>query len=234
MKKGELRKEAILRTAEKLFFEKGYEETSIQDILDALTISKGGFYHYFDSKNALLEEICRQRGGRELDRLRAEFYSGKLDAVQKLNLLLGALNLFRREEPRYVALVLKASYLDGDVHFRDQMRRFMLDGLRPMMDEALREGVAQGAFFTRHPGQLGSLLLMLGSDVNDEACRILAAGVEEPECVIEIMDLLDACRESVESLCGAPFGSILLFDVKPMMNAFRQTTGELNLLREKG
>ena len=234
MKKGELRKEAILRTAEELFFTKGYTETSIQDILEKLEISKGGFYHYFDSKNALLEEICRQRGGRELERLRGELYSGKLDALQRLNLLLGALNLFRREDPRYVALVLKVSFIDGDVHFRDQMRRFMLEGLRPMVDETLRDGMAQGAFFSRHPGKLGGLLLMLGSDVNDEACRLLTAGLEEPECVIGIMDLLDAYRESVESLCGAPFGSILLFDVEHMMNAFRQTTGELNLLKEKG
>ena len=234
MKKGELRKEAILQTAEELFFTKGYTETSIQDILEKLEISKGGFYHYFDSKNALLEEICRQRGGRELERLRGELYSGKLDALQRLNLLLGALNLFRREDPRYVALVLKVSFIDGDVHFRDQMRRFMLEGLRPMVDETLRDGMAQGAFFSRHPGKLGGLLLMLGSDVNDEACRLLTAGLEEPECVIGIMDLLDAYRESVESLCGAPFGSILLFDVEHMMNAFRQTTGELNLLKEKG
>ena len=125
------------------------------------------------------------------------------------------------------------SYIDGDVHFRDQMRYFMQDGLRPLVDEVLREGLAQGAFFTRFPGQLGGLLLMLGSDVNDEACRLLTAGLEEPECVIGIMDLLDAYRESVESLSGAPFGSILLFDVEQMMDAFRQTTGELNLLREK-
>ena len=55
MKKGELRKDSILKTAEKLFFERGFDETSIQDILDVLSISKGGFYHYFESKIALLE-----------------------------------------------------------------------------------------------------------------------------------------------------------------------------------
>ena len=69
MKKGELRKEAIMKTAEKLFFEKGFGETSIQDILDELRISKGGFYHYFDSKNAqplvphLLARVSPSPGG---------------------------------------------------------------------------------------------------------------------------------------------------------------------------
>lgn len=232
MKKGELRKEAIMKTAEKLFFEKGYGETSIQDILDALSISKGGFYHYFDSKNALLEEICRQRSARDIERLRAELFSGKFTPVQKLNLLLSALNLFDREEPAYSALVLKVSYVDGDVHFRDQLRTYMLDSLRPMVDEVLREGMADGCFFTRNPGQLGRLILMLGYDVNDEVCRILAAQSDNPDCVIHIMDLMDAYRESIESLCGAPFGSILLFDLEHLLASFRQTAEELNLMKE--
>lgn len=232
MKKGELRKEAIMKTAEKLFFEKGYGETSIQDILDALSISKGGFYHYFDSKNALLEEICRQRSEHDIQRLQAELFSGKFSPVQKLNLLLSALNLFGREEPAYAALVLKVSYVDGDVHFRDQLRSYMLENLRPMVDEVLREGMADGSFFTRNPGQLGRLILMLGYDVNDEVCRILAAEFDNPDCVIRIIDLMDAYRESIESLCGAPFGSILLFNLEQLLTAFRQTAEELKLMKE--
>lgn len=232
MKKGELRKEAIMRTAEKLFFEKGYGDTSIQDILDAMSISKGGFYHYFDSKNALLEEICRQRSARDIERLRAELFSNKFTPVQKLNLLLSALNLFSREEPGYAALMLRVSYVEGDVHFRDQLRSFMLDSLRPMVDEVLREGMADGSFFTRNPGNLGRLILMLGYDVNDEVCRILAAESDNPDCVIRIMDLMDAYRESIETLCGAAFGSILLFNLEQLLASFRQTAEELNMMKE--
>ena len=228
-----MRKEAIMKTAEKLFFEAGYAETSIQDILDALSISKGGFYHYFDSKNALLEEICRERSARDIERIRAELFSGKFSPVQKLNLLLGALHLFDREDARFVAMVLKVSYVDGDVHFRDQMRTYMQDNLRMMVDDVLREGMADGSFFTRNPGQLGRILLMLGYDVNDEVCRILAAEHENPECVIAIIDLLDAYRESVENLCGARFGSISLFDLEHLMNAVRQIAGELNDIKEQ-
>ena len=228
-----MRKEAIMKTAEKLFFEMGYAETSIQDILDALSISKGGFYHYFDSKNALLEEICRERSARDIERIRAELFSGKFSPVQKLNLLLGALHLFNREDACFVAMVLKVSYVDGDVHFRDQMRTYMQDNLRMMVDEVLREGMADGSFFTRNPGQLGRILLMLGYDVNDEVCRILAAEHENPECVIAIIDLLDAYRESVENLCGARFGSISLFDLEHLMDAVRQIAGELNDIKEQ-
>ncbi|MBQ8507614.1 MAG: TetR/AcrR family transcriptional regulator [Clostridia bacterium] len=232
MKKGELRKESILKTAERLFFERGYDETSIQDILDALSISKGGFYHYFESKIALLEEICRLRSARDIDRIRMELFSGKFTPVQKLNLLLGALNLFAREDPEFSALVLKISYIDGDVHFREQTRVYMLDHLRPMVDEVIREGIADGSFFSRNPGQLARIILMLGYDVNDEVCRILAANAENPDCVIEIMDILNAYRDCVENLCGAKFGSISLFDVEQLMAAFRQTAKQIGLLKE--
>ncbi|MEO8612545.1 MAG: helix-turn-helix domain-containing protein, partial [Chloroflexota bacterium] len=45
----------ILDTAQRLVFSKGYERLTIQDILQALNISKGALYHYFDSKQAVLE-----------------------------------------------------------------------------------------------------------------------------------------------------------------------------------
>ena len=54
MKKGELRRQEILDTAERLFLSRGYEQTSVQDILDEMGLSKGGFYHHFDTKMALL------------------------------------------------------------------------------------------------------------------------------------------------------------------------------------
>ena len=232
MKKGELRKDTILNTAEQLFFKKGFDETSIQDILDALDISKGGFYHYFDSKGALLEAICRKRSAADIERMKTELRLGKLTPVQKLNRLLGTINIFNHSDARYAALVLKTGYIDGDVHFRDQMRRFMTEELTPMLDMALREGMDDESFFIRNPGKMGRLILMLAYDVNDETCRVLTDGRDNPETVIEIMDLLDTYREGIETLLGAKFGSISLFDVEHLLEAFRQTAVELQLVTE--
>ena len=50
-----VRRDAFLDVAQRLVETKGYEAMSIQDVLDALEVSKGAFYHYFDSKQALLE-----------------------------------------------------------------------------------------------------------------------------------------------------------------------------------
>ena len=49
-----------MAAATRLFQTKGYDQTSVQDILDALGASRGAFYHYFDSKGALLDAVVER------------------------------------------------------------------------------------------------------------------------------------------------------------------------------
>lgn len=51
-------KSEIIKKAFELFMERGFENVSVNDIVEALGISKGGFYHHFKSKDELLEEIA--------------------------------------------------------------------------------------------------------------------------------------------------------------------------------
>ena len=55
MRKGEEKRQELLNAAEKLFCAKGYEGTSVQDILNVAEMSKGGFYHHFASKEDVRE-----------------------------------------------------------------------------------------------------------------------------------------------------------------------------------
>lgn len=51
-------RERIIRTAWRLFDENGYENTTVDRIIEECGISKGGFYHYFHAKDDLLEELA--------------------------------------------------------------------------------------------------------------------------------------------------------------------------------
>ena len=62
MKKGDIKRVQILDAAEKLFYERGYDRTSVQDILTSLNMSKGGFYHYFDAKDSVLRAVYTDCG----------------------------------------------------------------------------------------------------------------------------------------------------------------------------
>ena len=61
VKDAELRRQEILMTAKKLFIKKGYDKTSVNDILKVVDIAKGTFYYYFSSKEEVLEAIIIPR-----------------------------------------------------------------------------------------------------------------------------------------------------------------------------
>lgn len=222
MKKGELRRDAILNAAEALFIERGYDETSIQDILDALSLSKGGFYHYFESKLQLLEEIAARRARADVERLRMEIASWRFTAAQKLNRLFSAVLLVNGGDPRFAALSLKIGFIDGDVNFRERNRAILLESLCPLADAAVEMGVKDGEFFTRRPERISRITLMLACDANDECCRALAMNPQSPDSVIEIMNIVSVYQECMETLLGAKFGSIRLSEVEPMADFVRQ------------
>lgn len=233
MKKGDLKRSSILETAERLFFEKGYEQTSIQDILDVLSLSKGGFYHHFTSKEAILGEICENHVISGLDRLKVELFGTRAGLMDRLNLLLRKVSMFERDETDFAALLLKVCYVDGDVRIRDRMRSVVLAQLKPQMDELLAEGIKSGELFARNPGRITGIVLGMVDQVNDSACRILAANPDNPECIIEIAEQLNACRDAVEMLLGAPFASVMLFDPAKLVSDYRAAAVVLQKLEGK-
>lgn len=232
MRKGDMRRTQILDAAEKLFFERGYDRTSIQDILDELGISKGGFYHYFDAKDAVLREISERRAVTRFEKLSTELYGARRSPIDRLNLLLTLPNLFESEDIGFAALMLKLCYLDGDASIRAHRRRIMVDQLRPYVDEVIDEGIADGSLHMRYPAQMGRLLLLLACDVDDEACEMLAAEPDNPDVVLRLIELLNVYRESAEQLSGAPYGSLLLFDAGRLVGAWQTAMAELKRLEE--
>ena len=115
MKKGELKRLKILQTAESLFCRYGYETTSIQDILDMLHTSKGSFYHHFVSKEALLEEICRNRVSSANAQLSWIGMPGGVTPAAKLNRLFSDMIPFSGEKLAFLMMIIRVFGLpEGD------------------------------------------------------------------------------------------------------------------------
>ena len=99
MKKGEMRRDELLATAERLFYTKGYEKTSVQDILTEMNFSKGGFYHHFASKLAVLEAICEMRARENCEQAKG-IVSVQEGAIDILTVLVKAELVPSRSEAR--------------------------------------------------------------------------------------------------------------------------------------
>ena len=227
MRKGEESRKRIIETAEKLFNRRGYANTSVQDILDALNISKGGFYHYFDTKMDLLTEVCRRRT--------EEWYAQGIEhvrtmrggPVEKLNATLRLMNMLDREAPGMLGLLTELGSQGQDAVPRRELREITMQMLSPLVEEILFAGIRAGEFVVRRPSETAKLITLMALDVNEESVNMLAKDFHNPECALDVLEMLGAYRENIELLVNAPYGSIDLFDVGDMVSAIGRVVGAL-------
>ena len=148
----------ILAAARSLFVEKGYEKTSIQDIVNALgDLSKGAIYHHFKSKDAILQRLNADDWAESV-RLRDELLERRdLNALEKLRTLVLSsvrsaehLNLVRSQLPT----------LDDPASFAASMR-FWSSELPTSLLPLLEEGMQDGSIPTAYPAQAAQLIALL-------------------------------------------------------------------------
>ena len=219
MRKGEESRKRIIAAAEELFDRRGYANTSVQDILDALKISKGGFYHYFETKMELLTEVCRRRTeewyGQGVEYVR----SLRVGPVEKLNETLRLMNMLDKGAPGLHGLFAELDAQGESALPRQEFRDITIKILTPLVVEILFAGMEEGEFTVRRPAETAKLLVLMALDINDEGARMITAAGDKTEVVMDVLELLGAYRESVELLVNAPYGSIDIFDMADMVSA---------------
>ena len=212
MKKGMIRREQIIETAERLFYTRGYERTAVQDILDELSLSKGGFYHHFESKLQVLEAVCARQGERDREAMALAVRENAGNAAAQLNALLDCCGLWRPERMDFTGLMIRVAYRGGSCQLRDAVRRNMMEAALPLVNGVIAAGIEEKVFFTRFPQEIGELILQLFANMNDGIATALAGGNVQA-ALGDILAKLEAYRASIETLLGAPFGSISLCEL---------------------
>lgn len=134
-KKARLRQE-ILETGLRLFRERGYENTRVDDIVQVLEISQPTFFRYFPSKDALLREVGRRAFARQAESLRTEL-SSKATTAQSLRRFYETLaEVTEVGRPLWQAVILAGAM--------DAVRSPELRGAEQATVSLLREILAQG------------------------------------------------------------------------------------------
>lgn len=140
MRKRQTTKSKIIEAAWGLFREKGYDETTIEDIISLSETSKGTFYHYFSGKDALLgslSDIFDSYYEELVERLDPE-----MDSVDKLILLSCEAHkmIGERIQPDLLASLYSSQVVTrGDKHLLNQ-NRFYHQLVHQLADEGLRRG----------------------------------------------------------------------------------------------
>lgn len=159
--KGEKRKQELLKIAYRLFISKGYEETSIDEIIAEAQIAKGTFYFHFKSKNALLEAIINMMITEEAEQAK-QFVSASLTVPQKIVGVITSLRPRQNEMNIENALNRKENIV---IH--EKIKRRIIDEAVPILSEVVSEGNAQGILDCDNISERVRLLLVMSSEVFD-------------------------------------------------------------------
>lgn len=216
MKKGDARRGELLATAERLFYTKGYEKTSVQDILNEMNYSKGGFYHHFDSKLSVLEAICEMRAQECCEQAKQAAAQTEGTATDKLNAVFHDCAVITSTNSSFVSLMIHVAYREDGALMREKMKMSQLAGMQGVLEEILAQGAAEGEFFIGDVSATAQMLLRLYLVLTDEIAFLLAQEDSEERLLDEIVRKLNVYRTAIERVLVAPFGSVVLFEAKEM------------------
>ena len=212
MKKGDRRREEVIETAERLFYSRGYEKTSVQDILDEMHFSKGGFYHHFESKLQLLEAICEMRTHEIWEQAKKQAEGNFSKASERLNAVLSHSALWNAASPGFVSLLIGVAYREDGALMREKMKNCQLQGMLPLVTEIIWQGCKSGEFYSPDPSETASVVLRLYMQFTDEIAFLLASDANETEMLERMIHKLWVYRGALERILVAPLGSLVLFD----------------------
>ena len=155
-------KERIIDAAEKIMMEKGFHSVGLNQILTAVKVPKGSFYHYFKSKDEFGRELLKHYLSRSTSRKREMLLSSELEAnpVQRLfNYLDGGLEYIQGIDGKFPCLVLKLASEVTDLS--EPMQKELAKGFedwivifKDVLDEAIDKKLLQNNFDVRAEAEL--------------------------------------------------------------------------------
>jgi AcrR family transcriptional regulator len=156
VKNPEERKKEIMDTAAQFFMAKGYEETSVNMIVEHLNIAKGTFYYYFKSKEEILGAILEEYLEQFAQQIKIIILNKEMNAYKKLQFVLKSI-LSSNQEPKHLTEHVEDSK-SGKLH--QMMDEKFYEKFKPIIVSILKQGIEEEIFKISYPEELTEILLM--------------------------------------------------------------------------
>src|SRR4249919_300332 len=156
-----VRRDAFVDAATKRIQTQGYERMSIQDVLDDVDASRGAFYHYFDSKQALLEAVIDRMGDAAIAGLGGTLDDPGLGAPQKLEIVFASIGSYKAERFDLVMAILEAWLSDDNAIVREKFRRYVVIRMTPILARIIGQGAREGSMSVDDPEDTARIVVSL-------------------------------------------------------------------------
>jgi len=206
----EERRAQLLGCAQVLFFSKGVEDTTIQDVLTMAGVSKGGFYHHFKSKEELLFGVLDFLAGHVISQMATAVADDNLSALELLHRFIHARANYLREHdyPQQVEL-FRIMHLDKNIVLLEQFNRRIRQGATPVLTRVIEKGCQEGTFATADAETAAELVLSVNWFMDLSLKRAInARGTDAaPRAAEKLQAAMDMQFLTIDRILGLPDGT---------------------------
>ncbi len=211
-----VRRDAFLDVAQRLIQTKGYEAMSIQELLDQLEASKGAFYHYFDSKQALLEAVVVRFADGAMASLAPVLNDPELPALTKLERVFAGIASLKAEQKDLMLAIIEVWNSDGNAIVREKVRRLSERIMIPLFSAVVKQGLDEGTLRVDSPDDTAHVLVALMLGFQLQATDLFIAR-QSGEITFEVVQRAVAANtKAFERILGIHEGSLTLTDEKTL------------------
>jgi AcrR family transcriptional regulator len=210
VKDADVRRKELLDTALSLFERDGFERTSIDQITAEVGVAKGTFYHYFSSKQDLLEQLVTDFGETLFDRVESELAEMDGDAVARIRTLFqrgGGLKLEQRDTSEAFGYAL---YSDDNLRLRHALMAMWSLRMRSVLTAIIADGIEQGVFHADDAVGTAAALSSLWFGWTDQQAERALQLLTDPGGLRELAAELRAVETGMERILGLTEGTLRL------------------------
>ena len=203
-----VRREAFVDSAQRLMQAKGYEQMSIQDVLDELDASRGAFYHYFDSKQALLEAVIDRMVDAGLGAVAPIVDDPGLPATEKLQKVFSGIGQWKTDRKGLVMSLIEVWLSDHNAIVREKLRRTTVERMVPLLSRIVEQGVEEGTFIVSSPTETARVLVMLLQGFQDGATELFVARQKRLISYEDVKRRMATFAEAFDRVLGVAVGQM--------------------------
>jgi AcrR family transcriptional regulator len=190
--------ENIINVAAKLFSEKGYEQTTMQDIVDGLGMSKGAIFHHFKSKEDIVNAVVQRFSDNLLSAARGIAADKSIPLYKRIAGTVAAMSV-NKADPNGMQ-IMEHIHKPQNALLHLKIEKMTLTEAVPILADLMREGVELGVFDTKYPTEVVEMILCYTNTVFGSENM---AGLSPDEIGRKIAGFI----RNVERLTGAETGS---------------------------
>lgn len=156
------RKQEILNIAYNMFLTKGYDNTSIDDILIEAKIAKGTYYYYFESKEKTLEEVINMMINKEIAHAK-EILSRPISIPEKVVGIITALRPNMNEQS-----IKNTLNKEENIVMHEKINTRIIEEATPLLEQIVKEGIEGNIFKCNYVRERIKMLLILSNELFDK------------------------------------------------------------------